>query len=66
MARTIQSTGTYDKEEDYFTLSFAPNNSHLITFEGLSIGDMNEIKSLVEILIDHYNEIKQENSNGIK
>lgn len=55
---TIQSTGSYDVLEDIFSLSFAPNNNHLITFEGLSIDDMKEIQSLVEILIEHYKEVK--------
>ena len=53
----IQSTGHYDPMDDSFSISFAPNNSHLITFDGLSIEDMREIQSLVEILIENYNEV---------
>lgn len=58
MDSEIQSTGTYDPVEDIFSLSFSPNNNHLITFEGLSIDDIKNIQSLVEILIQHYNEVK--------
>jgi hypothetical protein len=54
---TIQSTGSYDPMSDEFSMSFAPNNNHLITFEGLSIEDMREIQSLVEILLEHYKEV---------
>lgn len=54
---TTQSTGSYDPMSDEFSISFAPNNNHLITFEGLSIEDMREIKSLVEILLEHYKEV---------
>lgn len=53
----IQSTGSYDPMDDTFSISFAPNNNHLITFEGLSIEDMREIESLVTILIENYKEI---------
>ena len=51
---TIQSTGSYDPMSDEFSISFAPNDSHLITFEGLLIEDMREIESLVTILIENY------------
>lgn len=54
----IQSTGSYVIEDDMFSLTFCPNNNHAITFEGLSIEDMKEIKSLVDILIEHYEEVK--------
>jgi hypothetical protein len=50
----LQSTGSYNILDNEFSLSFSPNNNHLITFEGLSIEDMKEIQSLVNILIDHY------------
>lgn len=53
----IQSTGFYDPMDDTFSISFASNNNHLITFEGLSIEDMREIESLVEILIENYKEV---------
>lgn len=53
----IQSTGSYDPMDDSFSISFAPNNNHLITFEGLSIENMREIQSLVEILIENYKEV---------
>ena len=53
----IQSTGSYDPMSDEFSMSFAPNNNHLITFDGLSIEDMQEIQSLVEILIENYKEV---------
>ena len=53
----IQSTGSYDPMSDEFSMSFAPNNNHLITFEGLSIEDMREIQSLVEILLENYKEV---------
>jgi hypothetical protein len=54
---TIQSTGSYDPISDEFSMSFAPNNNHLITFEGLSVQVMQEIQSLVEILLEHYEEV---------
>lgn len=54
----IQSTGSYDIVDDMFSLTFCPNNNHAITFEGLSIEDMKEIKSLVDILIENYEEVK--------
>jgi len=54
----LQSTGSYNIVDNDFSLSFSPNNNHLITFEGLSIEDMKEIQSLVNILIDHYEEVK--------
>jgi hypothetical protein len=53
----IQSTGHYDPMSDEFSISFAPNNKHLITFDGLSIEDMKNIQSLVTILIENYNEV---------
>lgn len=53
----IQSTGFYDPMDDTFSISFASNNNHLITFERLSIEDMREIESLVTILIENYKEI---------
>lgn len=62
----IQSTGSYDSLDECFSLTFCPSNNYGITFEGLSIEDMNEIKSLVDILIENYNEINMETPNGIK
>ena len=53
----IQSTGSYDPMSDEFSMSFASNDSHLITFDGLSIEDMREIESLITILIKNYKEV---------
>lgn len=63
MKNVIQSTGTYDKLDNSFSLSFCPNDNHLITFEGLSVEDMHEIKSLIDILLEQYME---DYPNGIK
>lgn len=65
MNNTIQSTGSYDTITGEFSISFCPNNNHSITFEGLSIEDMKEIKSLIDILIEDYSERKmEEDKNG--
>ena len=53
----IQSTGSYDPMSDEFSMSFAPNDSHLITFDGLSIEDIKNIQSLVDILLYQYGEV---------
>lgn len=63
MTLTIQSTGTYDKLDNSFSISFCPNDNHLITFDGLSVEDMKEIKSLIDILLDCYME---EKNNGFE
>lgn len=61
--KTIQTTGTYDSSEDYFSLSICFNDNHLVTLDGLTVGDMKEIKSLVDILLEEFSETKpQENS----
>lgn len=65
---TVQTTGTYDVKEDYFSLSICPNDSHSFTLEGLSVEDMKEIKSLVDILLEGYYEDlreKQEKTNEV-
>lgn len=58
---TIQTTGTYDVKENYFSLSICPNDSHSFTLEGLSVEDMKEIKSLVDILLEGYYDDLREN-----
>ncbi len=65
--KTVQTTGTYDPEENYFSISICPNNNHLLTFEGLTYDDMEEIKSLVDILLEDYKERNVKGgSNGVK
>lgn len=59
---SIQTTGHYDQENDYFSISISPSNSNqLITYEGLTIEDMKDLESLIGILLEHYQEIKGEN-----
>lgn len=50
----IQSTGSYNGVDEIFSLTFCPNESHAITFDGLTIADMKDIKSLVDILLEEY------------
>lgn len=57
MITNIQSTGHYDPMADLFSISFSPNDNHLITFEGLSIVDMKDIQSLIEILLEQYEDV---------
>lgn len=57
---TIQTTGTYDPIDNYFSISICPSNNHLFSIDGLTLKDMKELKSLVDILLDDY----QENHNS--
>jgi hypothetical protein len=52
----LQSTGSYEILDETFSISFSPNNRNLITFEGLSVEDMRNIKSLVDILLEYHDE----------
>ena len=58
---TIQTTGSYDEKEDYFSISICPNDNHLITLEGLSVDDIKELKSLIDILLEEYYDVSREN-----
>lgn len=65
MNNVIQSTGSWDVITGEFSISFCPNDNHGITFDGLSIEDMKEIKSLVDILIEEHDEFRlTEKRNG--
>lgn len=57
---TIQTTGTYNHKEDYFSIVICPNDNHAFTLEGLSVEDMKELKSLVDILLEEYYDIQRE------
>lgn len=61
--KTIQTTGSYDSVEDYFSISICPSNNHLFTIEGLTTEDMMEIKSLIDILLEDYNERNSKGEN---
>lgn len=50
----IQTTGSYDRKSGDFSISICPNDNHLFTLDGLSIDDMKELKSLVDILLESY------------
>lgn len=49
MTRRIQTSGTYDGE--FYALNIAFNDYHVVTLDGLSKEDMEEIKSCVECMI---------------
>ena len=53
---TIQTTGTYDPVDKYFSISICPSNNHLFSIDGLTLKDMKELKSLVDILLEDYND----------
>lgn len=54
----IQTTGSFDKNEDLYSLSVCFEN-HSITLDGLSKEDMKELQSCVNILL----EINEEDFN---
>ena len=50
----IQTTGSYDGKSGDFSISISPDDNHLFTLDGLSVEDMKELKSLVDILLESY------------
>ena len=63
--KIIQTTGTYDYNEGYFSISICPSDNHSFTLEGLSIEDMKELKSLVDILLEEYYDVQREKQKTI-
>lgn len=59
----LQTTGTYDGKSGDFSISICPNDNHLFTLDGLSVDDMKELKSLVDILLDSYEDEKTREYN---
>ena len=47
--KTIQTSGTYDGE--FYLLNIAFNDHHVVTLDGLSDGDMLELKSCIDCMI---------------
>lgn len=48
---TIQTTGSFDKDQDLYSLSVCFEN-HSITLDGLSQKDLKQLQSCVNILLD--------------
>lgn len=59
----IQTTGSYDGKSGDFSISICPNDNHLFTLDGLSIDDMKELKSLVDILLESYEDERSREYN---
>lgn len=59
----IQTTGSYDEKFGDFSISICPNDNHLFTLDGLSIDDIKELKSLVDILLESYEDERSREYN---
>lgn len=59
----IQTTGSYDGKSGDFSISICPNDNHLFTLDGLSVDDMKELKSLVDILLESYEDERSREYN---
>jgi len=62
----FQTTGTFDVVDETFTISISPNNNHLISFDGLSVEDMKNLKSLIDILLESFEDFKNKPEFEIK
>lgn len=56
MMRTIQTTASFDDE--FYSLTICFTNEHCVTLDGLSLEDMNELKSCIDCIL-------MEDENGI-
>lgn len=63
---TFQTTGTFDANDETFTISIAPNNNHLISLDGLSVEDMKNLKDLIDILLESFVDFKNSPEFEIK
>lgn len=63
---TFQTTGTFDTNDETFTISIAPNNNHLISLDGLSVEDMKNLKDLIDILLESFEDFKNKPEFNIK
>ena len=55
---TFQTTGSFDITDETFTISICPNDNHLISLDGLSVEDMKNLKDLIDILLESFEDFK--------
>lgn len=55
---TFQTTGSFDVAYETFTISISPNDNHLISLDGLSVEDMKNLKDLIDILLESFEDYK--------
>ena len=47
----IQTTGSYDPKDDVSSIVITSHNGPTITIDDLSLGDLHQIKSVVDLLV---------------